>query len=229
MVYNPDWTLTGTGFCPPSGCKKGQKGSIVFSDNSINAVPPSAIKNWTASQITFTPSFAPVVSFQYTNNPSVSMTITAPDGVSVTVPLPIPHGVISTIATRGYGQCTWYVANQRLAQTLTIPVPAYQTTGAIDASYIPQQWDVLDFSNKHSAIIISPVTTTQVHNADGSTITTYAFTIGEMNVAPTLWGEQSSSVSSKFVINISRTGAKTIKQGILSQYSSTKAVTAYFR
>jgi hypothetical protein len=154
--------------------------------------------------------------------------ITAPDGVSATLPLPSPHGVVSTIATRGYGQCTWYVANQRLAQTLPIPIPAYQTTAAIDASYIPQQWDVLDFANKHSAIIISPITTTQVHNLDGSTVITYDFTIGEMNVKPA-WQEQSSTVASTFVVNVSPKSRKKLTQGILSDYSTTKTATAYFR
>jgi hypothetical protein len=225
-VVNPVWQLNGTGFCPPSGCHH-QKGTIRLSDNSINAAPPSTIKAWTATKITFAPSFVPDVSYQYTSNSNVSLTVTAPDGASVTIP--IPHGVIGTIATRGFGQCTWYVANQRLTQNLPIPIPAYQKTATIDPTYIPQQWDVLDFTTKHTAIIISPVTTTTVQQPDGSTIVTYDFTIGEMNVAPQPWSEQSSTVASKSVVKVSPTGVQTIQKKIFSQYSATKPATAYFR
>jgi len=241
----PQWQLNGTGFCPASGCKK-QIGSLIFSDPSINPVPASAIKTWTPTQIVFTPSFVSTISYQYTVNASVTITITTPDGVHATLPLPIPPGasatgVIATIATRGYGQCTWYVANQRLAHNLPIPIDAYQITKPIDPSYMPQQWDVIDFTTLHTAIIISPVTANQVKNPDGSTTTTYSFTIGEMNVGtcpvqggPCMespWSEEASTVPSTFVVVTSASGAKMIpkKGGILSFYSTTKTATAYFQ
>ncbi len=163
----------------------------------------------------------------------VSVTITAPDGSSATLPLPNPGGVVETIYGRGYGQCTWYVANQLLAQGRPIPVPAYYTVGPITATYIPNQWDVVDFTEEHTAIIISTVTTKTVppNPAPGVPYTTtYSFTIGEMNASPA-WGEQASTVASTFMVTTSAAGVKQIKAGggIHSQFSATKVATGYYR
>jgi hypothetical protein len=254
-VKRPLWHLLGSGFCPAAGCA-GAKGSVAFSDAAINTVPTSAITNWTGTEITFIPSFVSPP-FQYKVNTSVSVTITTPDGLVATLPLPTPGGspampgAIATIDGRGYGQCTWYVANQRLAHNLPIPVPAYYAPpsngGTIDATYIPQQWDVLDFTNLHTAIIKSPVTPTPVTNPDGSMTTTYSFTIGEMNVGacnktgtckPSEWSEEPSTVQSKFVVNMSASGVQTIQTEIYSYFcpittakciSNNRYATAYFR
>jgi len=260
VAVNPVWHLNGSGFCPPTGCS-GKKGSIAFSDSAISAVPASAITNWNnaGTEITFTPSFvSPPI--QYKVNENVSVTITTPDGLVATLPLPTPGGgpampgAIATIDGRGYGQCTWYVANQRLAQGLPIPVPAYYTPsspsqngGPIDATYVPQQWDVLDFTKLHTAIIVSPVTPTPVNNPDGSITTTYSFTIGEMNVGTcnakgickvSEWSEEPSTVQSTFVVNTSASSLQTIETQIYSYFcpattpkciSNDRYATAYFR
>jgi hypothetical protein len=220
------WVFQGSGFCPTTGCR-GLTGSLVFSDPSITPILVSA-KNWKANEIVFTPSFAPNVSFQYTNNPTVSVTVTALDGATATLGLPIPGptgactaapcGVIATIAARGYGQCTWFVANQLLMNNRPIPVNAYNITGLITSTsnYVPQQWDVLDFGTPassteikgaHTAIITTPVNSQPVTHPDGSITTTYSFTIGEMNVSPG-WKELPSSIVSTFVTNTS-TGIQT--------------------
>jgi hypothetical protein len=123
------WIFTGAGFCPSTGCPN-HSGQIIFSDPNISTVVVPAA-NWQGTSVTFTPSFTdtfnyPGVPGQPAVNLSPTVTIITPDGVSSgPLPLPSPGGVISTIADRGYGQCTWYVANQRLAQGLTIPVGAY--------------------------------------------------------------------------------------------------------
>ena len=247
---NPQWQINGSGF-------GADQGTITFSDPSIDRVTSTAAGvKWGDKQITFTPSFLSSVSFRYTANPNpntsegsgVSVTITRPDGGTLTQVLPRPAGlpsstlwkggVVGTIKTRGYGQCTWYVALERLLTNLKIPLPsAYSITDYIDANYVPQQWDVVDFgsrlsasqiSGEHTAIIASPVKASQVSNPDGSTTVTYSFTIGEMNVKPA-WGEEQSSVSSKFVITISSTGTKTISKQIYSNYSRTAYAIAYFR
>jgi len=240
----PYWTLNGQGFCPPSGCPSGQFGQIVFSDSNISPVTvPVGPAGWMPNSITFTPSFAPSGSFQYTTNPGVTVTITTPDGI-VSGPLPLPPpqlppgeeppwlggawygGVIATIDGRGYGQCTWYVANQRLAQGLGIPYPSAYTSTPIDASYVPQQWDVIDFTTLHTAIIISPVTKTTSPGSNGDTLITYNFTIGEMNVGTCLpnggacrfsaWSEEPSSVDRPFVITRSPTGEQSVQTPIYS-------------
>jgi len=256
-VDKPLWHLLGSGFCPPAGCA-GTKGSVAFSDSAISTVPASAILNWNnaGTEITFVPSFVSP-SFQYPVNTNVSVTITTPDGLTATLPLPTPGGspatpgAISTIDGRGYGQCTWYVANQRLAQGLPIPVPAYyhpsSNGGSIDATYVPQQWDVLDFTDLHTAIIKSPVIPTPVRNPDGSITTTYGFTIGEMNVGtcnkngvckPSEWSEEPSTMQSTFVVNMSASGVLIIQTEIYSYFcpnttpkciSDNRYATYYFR
>ena len=151
--------------------------------------------------------------------------------------------MVSTIQTRGYGQCTWYVASQRLlnSPSRTIPYPgAYSITGFIDATYTPQQWDVIDFGTRkantaaeingaHTAIITSPVTVTQSAPAsDGSKILTYTFTIGEMNVKPG-WGETVTNPPKKttFAVKVSKTGVRSsVTTQLYSDYSA--AAIAFF-
>src|ERR1022692_2619653 len=219
------WIFTGTGFCPSTGCPN-QSGQIIFSDPNINSVVVPAA-NWKTTSVTFTPSFTdtfnyPGVPGQPAVNPSPTITIIAPDGVSSgSLPLPSPGGIISTIADRGDGQCTGCGAKQVLVNKRAIPVSAYNITKSIDGSYTPQQWDVLDFgapksstqiNGAHTAIITSPVSPPQqTTNPDGSVTSTYSFTIGEMNVSPG-WGESPSSVMSQFVVNSS--------SGILTQIYS---------
>jgi hypothetical protein len=134
---SPDRPLISGDSCgPPAGCTP--FGSISFSDPAINAVPSTAITSWTSNEIVFTPSFA-FPSYQYPANTNVSVTITRSDGISATFPLPVSAsgpampGAIATINGAGYGQCTWYVANTRLAQSLPIPVPPYYATKKITA------------------------------------------------------------------------------------------------
>jgi hypothetical protein len=229
------WQINGSGF-------GSQPGSVSFSDSSIT----STVTNWTNSQITIGPSFVPWVSFGYMQNPSVAITITNASGARLTQPLPRPSGlpastpwgggVIGTINTRGYGQCTWYVAWLRRSQNRRIPYPsAYSITNYIDPSYVPQQWDVLDFgtykssttiNGVHTAVIVSPVSVSQVSNTDGSKTLTYSFAIGEMNANPA-WGEQASSVNSSFLVNVSRTGIRSVMRQIKSAVPN--YAIAYFR
>jgi hypothetical protein len=227
ISVTPTWILTGSGFCPSAGCNA-RKGTVLFTDPQLNPITSSsAFTVWNNTTIAFVPSLA--TGFQYTVNtgtgPSgqLSVTIVAPDGVS-SGPLLLPQpagmppnqppwhgGVIATIGGRGYGQCTWFVANQLLAEGRRIPSPAYFITKMIDSSYAPEQWDVLDFGTPdnstqihglHTGIITSPVNSLPVTNPNGTVTTTYSFTISEMNVSPP-WGESVSSVVSRFVVNSS--------------------------
>ena len=242
VAVNPEWQLNGLNFCPAGV----SVASISFSDSGIDQMPSTVISCRNNNEVVFTTSFASPT-YQYKVNKDVSITIMRSDGVSATLPLPtspaFPNGptspgVIATINGAGYGQCTWYVANTRLAQNLPIPVGPYYTTdtitansGPIDENYIPQQWDVLDFfygpQPTHTAIIKTQPRVTPVTNPDGSVTTTYSFTIGEMNVgvcngqgqckvAP--WSEQASTVQSTFIVNMSAGGTKTVQTEIYSYY-----------
>ncbi len=97
------------------------------------------------------------------------------------------------IQTRGFGQCTWYVANQRLKAGKTIPKTAYSTSGSITASYVPQLWDALTYGSKHVAIITT--TPTKTTSSDGTV--TYSFTVSEMN---SLTDEKVSSDRRQFAV-----------------------------
>jgi hypothetical protein len=141
-------------------------GTVTASDSRITL----NILTWNDSTIKVKTS----VLYTYTVNTGVTLTVT--DSMNRSVHSN-PINVIGIINTRGYGQCTWYVANQRLANHLPMPLPsAYSTTGTIDNKYHPQQWDCLTYTNVHVAIIISAVLKKTVGN-----ITTYTFTVGEMN------------------------------------------------
>ena len=81
-------------------------------------------------------------------------------------------GFVGTISTRGYGQCVWYVADQRLAASILIPPSAYSTTATIGATYVPQIHDALVYGTKHVAIITSE----PIKTVNGTT-TTWTFTV----------------------------------------------------
>ena len=208
------WELDGSGF--------GTKGRVTFANPATSSTPAITvtINSWTDNRIVM----HLIVPFSFTQSSTVVMTITAADGGVATKTVP----VIGTIQTRGYGQCTWYVANRRTQQGLPIPPGAYTAPGSITSQYVPQQWDVINFATSHTSIITSSITTQQVANADGSKTVTYFFTIGEMNVKP-VWGEQESSIASKFSIKIAKNGTRTVQTGILSDYSHTTAATSYYR
>jgi len=232
------WTISGSGF--------GTRGTITFSDPSIIV---DSTPSWSDSSIRvwLHLSWPGFTQMGYQNSPltfTITSTSTATNG-SVVI---LGQGnksvsVVSTIQTRGYGQCTWYVASQRLlnSPSRTIPYPgAYSITGFIDATYTPQQWDVIDFGTRkantaaeingaHTAIITSPVTVTQSAPAsDGSKILTYTFTIGEMNVKPG-WGETVTNPPKKttFAVKVSKTGVRSsVTTQLYSDYSA--AAIAFF-
>jgi hypothetical protein len=103
-------------------------------------------------------------------------------------------GFVGVIQTRGFGQCTWEVAKERLDGGKSIPSPgAYSKTGNISASYVPQKYDALTFGEKHVAIIASsPEKTT---SKDGTI--TWKFTVNERNAA---WDEKKSSSTQMFSV-----------------------------
>jgi len=133
-------------------------------------------------------------------------------------------GFVGTISTRGYGQCVWYVADQRLAASILIPPSAYSTTATIGATYVPQIHDALVYGTKHVAIITSE----PIKTVNGTT-TTWTFTVGEMNYN---WGEAVGSSSKTFSVKSSvKSGVVTtvVTTNIGSLAGSSYAATGYWR
>jgi hypothetical protein len=102
-------------------------------------------------------------------------------------------GYAGVIKTRGYGQCTWYVAKRRLDAGKSIPTPSAYSSTTINASYVPQQYDGLTYGGKHVAIIAS---SPQKSIAKDGTIT-WTFTVSEMNA---LTDEKESSSTRSFAV-----------------------------
>lgn len=139
------------------------------------------------------------------------------------------HRLVGLIQSRGYGQCTWYVARTRLARGLAIPPSAYAQIGSLAAvggsetGYVPQQWDCLAYAGLHVAIITSPVTRTA--SADGSL--SYAFTVSEMNAATD--ERESSSARLYRLSRPDARGRRTVVQMIGSNAGAAYVATGYYR
>jgi len=246
------WKVHGSGF-------GSQRGDITFSPASVlNTISASSsnITYWASNgtEVDFIPSSAQGYSYQQQTNISISIAGSTPQSLPRPARLPGSiawnSGVIGTIRSRGYGQCTWYVAYVRLNLGLSIPAPAYSDPAirSIDPNYTPQLWDVLNFGSSHTSIIITtPALTTQFNASDGSTNWTYTFTLGEMNYD---WGEapctaNNSCIQTKFTVKVAKTGRKTSSgcsgcivvlpsgvsgpSGILSKAYKTVSATGYFR
>ena len=124
---------------------------------------------------------------------------------------------VGLIKSRGFGQCTWEVAYQRLAAGLSIPARAYPAGTAIDHDYVPQRYDVLFWGDKHTAIITSePV---HVVAADG--LKTWSFMVTERNAR---WNEEATTRMSSFKV----TGSQ-IVEGVLSEATKLGTATSYWR
>ncbi len=206
------WIVNGTGFGDSSG-------EIEFSNNDIGV----ANVIWGDTQI----KFVPIVPYDFESDKNVQMTITNSDGVA-SDPITIP--VIGILKSRGYGQCTWYVAKTLMDQHRPIPdgpIGAYTTTHAITADYEPWQWDALTFGRKHVAVIIGEVSRRDEPLQTGGTLTTYEFKVGEMNADPP-WGEKESVFDGVFAVRVDPLGRKRIVTNKMSAMKGGWA-TGYFR
>jgi hypothetical protein len=138
--------------------------------------------------------------------------------------------VVGLIQSRGYGQCTWFVAKTRLAQSRKIPPSAYTNTinlsgiGGID-NYVPAQWDALTYGTRHVAIITSPVTRTPSGATTGAI--TYSFTVSEMNA---LTDELESSSTRQYRVSAANAkGQRTVVQMIGSNAGASYVATGCYR
>lgn len=201
------WLINGSGFGENTG-------TLSFSDSNISVYKTIA---WKDSQI----KIIPKVPYTFTYNNSVTLTVTN------TYQKSTPPKVVSTVGiikSRGFGQCTWFVAYTRLKNGKSIPPKAYSTTGSINGNYVPQQWDCLTYGSKHVAIIKSSPSKSETTDSSGNRFVTYVFKIGEYNAK---WDEAESSFQATFVIKIDKKGKKAIVTNIGSNSGLTG--TGYFR
>jgi hypothetical protein len=162
----------------------------------------------------------PTASYMYTSS-AVTIIVRTAQGL---VTPPWNDSVVALIKSRGYGQCTWFVAYTRLSAGLSIPPSAYFTTGSIpaiggnDNGYQPARWDGLVYPQGHVAIITSVPQKT--NNSDGSI--TWTFTVGEMNAK---WDEVQSSSTRTYKLSKFRK----VITGIGTNANSAWVATAYYR
>jgi hypothetical protein len=203
------WDINGSNF----GTAKGTVS--VGSQFSVTVV------SWSATQIRI--KAVASTSFQ---SAAVTVKITTSDGKASAT---FNDNVVGIIKSRGFGQCTWFVAQQRLANGLSVPPSAYSTTasipavGALDSGYRPAQWDALNYSGNHVSIITSTVTETT--NKDKSI--TYSFTVSEYNAD---WQESLSSSTRTYKLSAPNSaGRRTVLGGIGTNASSNWVATGYYR
>jgi hypothetical protein len=146
-------------------------------------VPASAITQWTTTSIRFLPTVP------YTWGPmTTTLSITTSSGLNVKNYV----GIVPSVRTRIFGQCTYYVAYTRLnigkqpspsayptgSEPNAAPAPGKAPQGwtYITGDYVPQTGDQLEWNGHHTAIIskVDPFT-------KNGNITSWHVTIQEMN------------------------------------------------
>jgi hypothetical protein len=147
-----------------------------------------------------------------------------------------PVDIVGAIQTRVFGQCTWEVARQRIANVGAgkYPPTAYTITKSIDRTYVPQKWDCLaydyrnDKSNSyigHVGIITSDITRTPKTTPKATEVITYSFTITERNAK---WDEAISTKNVTFVLSAEdKNKVRTVTTNISSDIG--KTANGYYR
>jgi hypothetical protein len=198
------WTIQGENF-------GNSVGSVQLFDRNFNVLRDFTIEispsNWKSNSIRITVKHKDKQNFQFFRNAYIRVSrLKNPPPTSNTDSYiwETPINIVGIIQSRGFGQCTWFVANTRLNQSLRIPPSAYTTTGQInDANYVPALWDCLTYGSSHVAIITS--VPTSVTNSDRST--SWKFTVSEMNAK---WNESSSTFNAEFRVNVGRGNQRSV-------------------
>jgi len=207
---NAYWDIVGTGF---GSVKK----SVTIVNSSGSTVTDFAITtvSWSDTKIKVLVTNKKNHQYQFITNVSIKVTLSS---TSASVYKPV--GIVGLYKGRPYGQCTWWVASNRLRMGLQAPPSAYSTTASILYSYEPKLNDCLTYGTKHVAYIsTAPV---KKINTDGSI--EYSFKVAEMNAK---WDESSSTFSATFKVSKLVNGKRTIITQIGSN-SGLKA-TGYYR
>lgn len=210
-TMNDYWDILGSGFGTSSKL-------VTIVNNSTGSVLKDftiRIILWTDSKIRISVSHKDDYKFTFMKSISIKVTLS---GTSASVyPL---TGVVGLYKGRPWGQCSWWVARNRMSLGLLAPPTAYSTTGNISESYIPKRSDCLTYGTKHVAYISSEPEKKTL--ADGSV--QYTFTVSEMNAK---WDELPSSYSGIFKLSKLVNGKRTI----LTQIGSNSGLKAsgYYR
>lgn len=217
-----DWVIDGKNFGTAQG-------SVWLFDAKQNAIPGPviAIQSWTDTKIKVRVTAPPSFTARADAVLWVSRDKKSPPPASSAIWKDVKLPIMGIIQSRGYGQCTWFVASTRLASGRHIPTPsAFATSGIVPGvggitnDYIPAQWDALAYGTSHVAIITT--TPTVINEKDGAI--TYSFTLSEMNAD---WGESAASSTKTFKLSKANAkGQRTIVEGIKSD---SKAASGYYR
>ena len=178
------------------------------------------VVSWTATRIR-----VKVVAYNLFVSSPISLKVITSAGVSS---VPFHDNVAGTIAGRGAGQCTWYAAQTRITQGLSIPPTPWGTNGSIpntggqDNGYRPKQWDCVIYPIHIAIITSAPVQTT---NPDGSM--KWTFTVSEYNAG---WTESFSSSTRSYSVSKPNTrGQRTVLSGIGTNLGLNTYAKGFFR
>ncbi|MBK9983803.1 MAG: hypothetical protein IPP15_15775 [Saprospiraceae bacterium] len=195
---NNFWLINGSGF-------GSTQGTVLISSGTISL----QILSWSSTQIKVRPQANWALDYK------INITIKVKH-VNGTYAIKIINILGMIKEGRGFGQCTWEAAYQRLLANKTIPIPAYQSTNNISVTYVPQKYDIVDWGSSHSAIIMTiPIVT--ISNG----ITTYTFQLRERNH---FCDENAATTTKTF-----KKTSTSIIQGIKSANSALGSATKYFR
>jgi hypothetical protein len=186
-TYSERVRISGSGFGETTG-------QIIISDANFVIGSPSCV-SWAPTVITF------CATAKLDATPSVTITIVRADGVTSQ---PYHTLLIPTIATRVYGQCTWWVALKEIAQfgegrepeTGAYPRPPAANTEWLDDNYVPHQYDAwLTDGAGHQAFVESVMPPSTTYDAATRQATmTYLVNLSQYNVDYT---EQYTTYKSK--------------------------------
>lgn len=216
------WTISGTNFGTTPG-------SVWVLDTYASDVGVSVkVISWSNTSIKVIANAAYTFSAKAGARLWISRLTTRPAPASSVYWIDRAHPVVGLIQSRGYGQCTWFVAKTRLAAGFAIPPTAYAVSSLLSgiggiSNYIPQQWDALNYGGRHVGIITSAITATT--NADRTI--TYGFRLREMNA---LTDEAESSSTRYYRVSApNASGQRTVLQMVGSNAGSLYVATGYYR
>jgi hypothetical protein len=192
------WTLVGANFGESGG-------SVTVAGRTAKVISWS----WTSIKIdpTVPSSWAPM---------STTFTIQTTSGTKGTFGVSLAPAIKSRI----FGQCTHYVASQRLRLGLQPSPMAYDNYTQIGANYVPKVGDQFHWDRRHTAIVLGVVTSTS------GNIKTYTLTVGEQNAKCT---NAMTKYTTRFQTSATSTGLVVTERPKSSISSYSAYPTLYYR
>jgi hypothetical protein len=206
-VINTEYSSDGLNYWLINGSNFGNATGSVSTNSSAITMQ---VLSWSPTQIKVRP-IAPYV-LDYKNG----MIVTVKTSTGLTTPRSV--NVIGMLANgRGFGQCTWEAAFQRKLVNRSIPSPsAYSSSGSVNKSYTPQQYDVLHWSGHTGIIMTSPQSTTS------GGVVTYTFQLRERN-------QNCNELTATTSTQTFKRSPTTVTQGIYSANRGLGVAVTYWR